>query len=109
MALPAEPEVVRADGDPDLVSSPQLADALAAVAGRPFVIVDLTRASAIDSTAIGAIVRAHVAATNVEGALVVVAPNENLARILSVAGVTRLARVVDTLDAARDYLTERAG
>ncbi|HTW82837.1 MAG TPA: STAS domain-containing protein [Candidatus Sulfotelmatobacter sp.] len=96
-----EPIVIRLVGEHDIASRSDVTAALQAAGDNPAVIVDLTSVDYVDSTTIEELFRAIRRAGALGGKLALVAPNERLVRILSIAGVTRLARIVDTLDEAR--------
>jgi anti-anti-sigma regulatory factor len=81
------------------------------VRDNPRVIVDLTRLN-IDSTSlvdklIDELFRAESRAQQLDGKLVIMARNQRLIRLLSIAGLTRRTPIVATLDSALDAMRER--
>ena len=100
----AAPVVVELIGGFDLSSAGQLAERLARVRDDPFVIVDLRAVTYLDSLAITELMRAHLNAVRAGGAIAIVSADERLARVLRIAGLTRVARLFDTTDLARAHL-----
>jgi anti-sigma B factor antagonist len=101
----ARPTIVSLAGDVDIASRQELVRLFeAAGSEEPFVIVDLGRVTFIDSLAIDQLMRVHAHAAERGGAIALVATDENLVRILSIAGVTRVARVFESLAQARDHV-----
>jgi len=70
------------------------------VRNNPRVIVDLTGVNYIDSYVIDELYRAEMRATTLHGKLVIMARNQRLIRLLSIAGLTTRTPIVDTLDSA---------
>lgn len=68
------------------------------------VIVDLTGLTYIDSTAIDELYRAASRAGALGGRLVIVARNQRMIRLLSIAGLTARTPIVDSLRAAAELL-----
>lgn len=100
----AQATIVSLSGDVDIASHRELARRLEAARQDPYVIVDLARVTYIDSLAIDDMMRAHAHAARCGGAIALVTTDENLLRILSIAGITRVARVFDTVEQAGDHL-----
>jgi anti-sigma B factor antagonist len=92
--------VVRLEGEHDIASRNDVTTALQAAADNPSVILDLTGVHYLDSTTIAELFRAARRAIDLGGRAVIVAPHERLVRLLSIAGLTRAARIVDTLQEA---------
>lgn len=93
--------MVRLTGEHDIASRSDVTAALQAAGDNPRVIVDLSGVDYLDSTTIEEIARAIRRVRALGGKLVLVAPNERLVRVLSIAGLTGGARIVDTLADAR--------
>jgi anti-sigma B factor antagonist len=94
--------VVAASGEIDLHAAPALRETLASLAGqgRRNIVLDMSGATFMDSTAIG-VLAGHVrTAGSVGGTLTVAGANENVARILDVSGIARALAICDTLDDA---------
>ena len=71
---------------------------------NPRVIVDLTGLTYVDSTAIEELYRAESRALSLNGRLVIVARNQRMIRLLSIAGLTARTSIVDSLGAADDLM-----
>jgi anti-sigma B factor antagonist len=103
----AFPAVVRLDGEHDIATRNDVKLAFQRVRDNPRVIVDLTRLSYIDSTVIDELFTAESRAVALDGKLVIMARNQRLIRLLSIAGLTRRTPIVATLDSAMDAMRER--
>jgi anti-sigma B factor antagonist len=89
--------IVALRGEHDLHSAPDVAAALAVAAESPNILVDLTGSTFIDSSVIGAILRADAAARSRHADLgVVVGAAAAVARALELAGVASILRVHDS-------------
>lgn len=96
--------MVRLTGEHDIASRSDVTAALQAAGDNPRVIVDLTEVDYLDSTTIEEIARAIRRVRALGGKLAVIAPNERLVGMLSIAGLTGGARIVDTIDDAHAVL-----
>jgi anti-sigma B factor antagonist len=78
-------------GELDLSAAPALRDALARVMDRPQkdVIVDLTDATFVDSTAIGVLLHASAQIRETRGRLSLICTNRNVLRTVEIAGLER--------------------
>jgi anti-sigma B factor antagonist len=87
---------VRAIGELDVASAPQLRDCLHALAadGHVVVVVDAAELDFIDSTGVGALVAGHKQLKHEGGALVLKNPS---ARVVKVLALTGLDKVFDTI------------
>jgi anti-anti-sigma factor len=92
-----DPAIVRLAGDQDIASRSELHAKFQAVRDNPHVIADLTGLRYIDSTAIEQLYRAAERTASLGGSLVIVARNQRLVRLLSIAGLTARSPIVDTL------------
>lgn len=89
--------MVRLSGEHDISTRDQLRRAFQAARENPRVIVDTVGVSYLDSTAVGEIARAAEHAARLPGGkLVIVARNQRLIRLLSIAGLTGTIPIVDT-------------
>jgi anti-sigma B factor antagonist len=96
----ADPAIVRLDGEQDIATRNDVQFAFQRVRDNPRVIVDLTRLTYIDSTVMDELFRAEARAVALDGKLVIMARNQRLIRLLSIAGLTRRTPIVATLDSA---------
>jgi len=91
------PAVIRLSGEHDISTRDELRLAFQASRENPRVIVDLIGVDYLDSTAIGEIARAVEHTSHVpDGRVVIVARNQRLVRLLSIAGLTASVPIVDT-------------
>ncbi len=103
MASLPEPAVVSiSDGELDITMRGRLRAMFQQVAANPRVVVDLTGTRYIDSTAIDELYRADHTARRLGGKLVIVARNQRIVRLMSIAGLTPHVTIVDSLAAARE-------
>ena len=101
MAEREEPAIVRvADAELDITTRTGLRVSFQRVASNSRLIVDLTRTQYMDSTAIDELYRAEQHARQLGGKLVIIARNQRIVRLMSIAGLTERVTIVDTLDAA---------
>jgi anti-sigma B factor antagonist len=95
--------ILVAGGELDYAASPQLRERMAeAITAGMRLVVDLSQATFIDSTAIGAIVGAVMRVREHEGSLAVVCAeaNEHVLRTFDMAGVTGLIELYPSCQAA---------
>ena len=97
--------VVLASGELDAYAAPDLAAAFAALTGSRSVVADLTRATFLDSTALGEIVRAARAREELGAGLRIVLPEGPARRIFEMTQLDRALPVAETLTAAIGELT----
>ena len=90
-AVSADTHVIAAGGEVDLSAVPALREAMARVlvAGKPRVVLDLTEATFIDSSAIGVLVSALKRLRQWGGSLEAVCTDENVLRIFEIVGLDR--------------------
>ena len=106
LTIPAEgrPEVALA-GELDVHAASQFREALlrAMEGGAVRVVVDLSRVTFIDSTALGVLVGGVTQLRTVNGTLDVICPNQEIRRIFEVTGLDHvLAIYASSQDALRD-------
>lgn len=98
--------VVAVRGELDISTAPQLVEAFDGVAtdGTPSVVLDLTSAEFIDSTACRVISQAAKRFRSDDGSFSIVCPNDNwnVYRVLEFVGLTQVFDVQDTLPAHLD-------
>jgi anti-sigma B factor antagonist len=84
--------VVRAAGELDVNTAPELREQLAHLAseGSPLIVVDLTDVSFIDSTALSVLVSALKRLRQADGNLELASPNPSVRRVFEITGLTRL-------------------
>jgi anti-sigma B factor antagonist len=103
----AAPAIVRLAGEQDIATRHEVHLAFQKVRENPRVIVDLTGLNYVDSTAIDELYRAESRALALGGKLVIVARNQRMIRLLSIAGLTARTPIVDSLGAAAELMRER--
>ncbi len=92
-------------GEHDMATTAEIAIALAVAAGCPSVLVDVSDTTFIDSTVIGALLRAAALARSRSGVLeLVVPPGGSTRRGLELTGVERLLRFHETRQAGIESL-----
>jgi anti-anti-sigma factor len=92
------PVVVTAEGEFDFESSERLRSALMAVAAdfEGDVVVDLSRTEFLDSIAIGVLLQTWQRLRSLDRELVIRAPHERIRRVLEIASIGEVVRVVHT-------------
>lgn len=102
-------QVVSAEGELDLHTAPQLDAALASTDGHR-VVLDLTEAPFLDSTALGVIVAARKRMREKGSQLMVATGNPTVSRVLSITGLEQILSVRPTLaEAIESALDGQAG
>jgi anti-anti-sigma factor len=96
----ADPAIVRLEGEHDITTRHDVRMAFQKVRDNPRLIVDLTGVRYVDSTMIEELFRAERRTRSLEGKFVMIARNQRMVRLLSIAGLTQSAPIVDTLEAA---------
>jgi anti-anti-sigma factor len=102
----ADPAIVRLEGEADILARNAVKLAFQRVRDNPRVIVDLTNLTYIDSSVIDELFRAESRAVALDGKLVIMARNQRMIRLLSIAGLTTRTPIVDTLDSALRKMLE---
>ena len=94
--------LVEPTGEIDALTAPQLGSRLLGLAddGKTGVVVDLSRVTFLDSTAIGVILNALRALAARSGRLVLVCPNERVRRPFEVTGLTDRLPIVRSVEDA---------
>lgn len=96
-------DVIRLSGELDVSSTAgvrAVVDALVIDEARVHLVVDLTEVTFMDSSGLGALVRAQRRCRGLRGSFAVVCPDGPVLRVITLTGLLRVLRVFDTLDAA---------
>ncbi len=91
--------VVAVSGDIDLFTTPDFKEAVAsAMSGSPrMLVIDLTRATFLDSSSLGVLIGAHRRLTRRNGRLVVACDRPAILKVLRVTGLDGVFDVVDAV------------
>jgi anti-sigma B factor antagonist len=94
--------LIELSGEVDLYTAPRFKDDLVALieSGVEQVLVDLSRVTFIDSTALGVIISGVKRLAERDGGLAIVAGSRPVVRILDVTGLDKVLTVFDTREAA---------
>jgi anti-sigma B factor antagonist len=95
--------VVRADGELDVSTAPQLRQTITSALddGGDRVIVDLTAVTFMDSTTLGVLIGAHNRVRESGGFLGLVCPDDKVRRVFRITGLDKVFTLYDTVpDAA---------
>ena len=84
--------VVRASGELDVNTAPELREQLARLYGQgtSHIVVDLSNVAFVDSTALSVLVSALKRLRQADGDLELAAPNASVRRVFEITGLTRL-------------------
>jgi anti-sigma B factor antagonist len=106
-----ETVVVSVTGDLDLWSAPALEQRLrqCVEAGRCWIVVDLTRASFLDSSGLGALTASMRRVERRGGRLAVVRPDGQLRRVFELTGLARILNVVPERARALAFFDDARG
>jgi anti-sigma B factor antagonist len=109
-AVDADTQLLRARGELDLYAAPELKRRLATAidAGKTRVVVDLTQAAFMDSTALGVLIGALKRLRVRNGALAVASEQPTILRILEVTGMDQVLDLHATTDEALAGVRERS-
>ena len=101
-AVDADTQLLRARGDLDLYAAPELKRRLASAidAGKTRIVVDLTDAAFMDSTALGVLLGAFKRLRVRDGALAIASEQPTILRILEVTGMNQVLDLHPTADDA---------
>ena len=99
--------VVEVCGELDIATSPELREVVQSLlaGGQVRIILDLSRVSFLDSTALGVLVGAHNKTAAGHGALALVSPGKRALRTLEITGLTRVLNLQPSLVAAATTLS----
>ena len=101
--------VVAVRGDLDLHTVPELKKTLAELEGvdSPYVIIDLTHATLVDSTSLGALLEAARSVRAAGGELVVSCRDRSIRKVFAITGVDQLVPIYASLEEAVQQALER--
>ena len=101
-AVDADTQLLRARGELDLYAAPELKRRLASAidAGKTCIVVDLTDAAFMDSTALGVLLGALKRLRVRNGALAIASEQPTILRILEVTGMNQVLDLHKTADDA---------
>ena len=101
--------VVAVTGDIDLFTTPEFKESVAAAmsAGPRMLVIDLTRATFLDSSSLGVLIGAHRRLTRRNGRLVVACDQPAILKVLRVTGLDGVFDVVDAVPGAHDPAAAR--
>jgi anti-anti-sigma factor len=98
--------IVSLDGSFDMAQRTRMIDAFSAALASPLVVVDFERATYIDSTALGCVLRLRREALEKHRQLVLVASSSRVRRLLEISG---LANAVEMKASIEEIGCERLG
>ena len=96
-AVTAETTVIRADGELDMATVGMLEEALEPVARDRGIVIDLTRCTFLDSSAVRVLVATSREVDEAGGSLALVACDPTILRVLEIAAVDTMVPVHATL------------
>jgi anti-sigma B factor antagonist len=101
-AIDSDTQLLRARGELDLYAAPELKRRMAEAieGGKTRIVVDLTDAAFMDSTALGVLISALKRLRLREGALAIASDQPSILRILEVTGMDQVLIVRSTADEA---------
>jgi anti-sigma B factor antagonist len=108
-AVDADTQLLRARGELDLYAAPELKRRLASAidAGKTRIVVDLTDAAFMDSTALGVLLGALKRLRVRNGALAIASEQPTILRILEVTGMNQVLDLHSTADDALAAVEQR--
>jgi len=98
--LPGGGAVLEVEGDLDMATAPTLEDELAAAGFAERLVVDLSRCSFMDSSAVRVLVSSVRDSEAAGGSLALVVTDPGILRVLEISGVDTMIPVHETVDAA---------
>jgi len=98
--LPGGGAVLRVEGDLDMATAPTLEDELADADFAERLIIDLSRCTFVDSSAVRVLVSSVRDSEAAGGSLALVVTDPGILRVLEISGVDTMIPVHDNLDAA---------
>jgi anti-sigma B factor antagonist len=101
-AIDEHTQVVRAQGELDLYAAPEFKRRLADTieAGKTRVVVDLTEAAFMDSTALGVLIGALKRLRTRDGVMTIVNRDANIAKTFEITGLDQIFTIVPTREEA---------
>ncbi len=100
--IDADTHVIELGGEIDLYTAPEFKERMVQVIedGKKQVIVDLSKATFIDSTTLGVLVGGVKRLRPAGGTLVLVCSDQNIVKIFEITGLDRVFPIYDTRDEA---------
>ena len=97
-----ERHVIAVGGEIDLFTAPEMKAALlgAIDAGKTRIVVDLSRTTFLDSTALGVLIGAIKRLRSRDGALTIVNTESTIAKTFEITGLDQIFTITDTREAA---------
>ena len=101
-AIDAETHVIELGGEVDLYTAPEFKERLLRLIdeGKSRIVVDLSKATFIDSTTLGVLVGGVKRLRTNEGQLSLVCSDRNITKIFEITGLDRVFTIHETRDAA---------
>jgi anti-sigma B factor antagonist len=105
-AWDAPAQLLAVSGELDLTSVRDLRRRLdrAFAEGDPYLVVDLSGVTHMDSTGLAELISAHQRAMEMEGRLILVVPSPTIRRTFEIRGVVNLFTIAESRDGARELL-----
>jgi anti-sigma B factor antagonist len=99
-------QLIEAAGTVDLFAAPEFKDAMARIieSGKRWIIVDLTDASLVDSTMLGALLGARRRLQVRGGGLAIVCPEPGIRKVFEITGLDRMFPLESEVDEALQAL-----
>ena len=101
--------VVAVGGDIDLFTTPEFKDAVTAAlsTGAALLVIDLTRATFMDSSSLGVLIGAHRRLTRRRGRLVIACDQPAILKVMRVTGLDGVFEIVEAAPSGRDPTAAR--
>jgi anti-anti-sigma factor len=99
-ALPQGGTVVRVDGELDMATTPEFEEVVEDVDAGSRVVIDLSKCTFLDSSAVRILVTVAREAEETGGTVAIVAHDPGILRVLEIAAVDRMLPVHATLESA---------
>ena len=108
--IDADTHVIELGGEIDLYTAPEFKERMVELieAGKKHIVVDLTKATFIDSTTLGVLVGGVKRLRPSGGALALVCTDQNITKIFEITGLDRVFPIHETREAALGSLSSPA-
>ena len=108
--IDAETHVIELGGEIDLYTAPEFKERMVELieAGKKHIVVDLTKATFIDSTTLGVLVGGVKRLRPSGGALALVCTDQNITKIFEITGLDRVFAIHENREAALEALSSPA-
>nr|WP_268256204.1 STAS domain-containing protein [Streptomyces chartreusis] len=102
--------VVTVVGELDVYTAPYLRELLVQLVnhGRVFLVLDMTAVDYLDSTGFGVVVGGLKRVRAYDGGMALVVPQERIAKVFRITGLTKVFPIFDTADPAVEFLGREA-